>query len=93
MANFIEITKVNSYGEEGKALIRTTDIIGIKQKHVEGTKLYDSEGNVVQETPATTKDFQVLVASEFGRETYHVNETEYAKLVKLLTTDTSTNNT
>lgn len=87
MANFIEITKTNSYGEEGKALIRTTDIIGIKQKHVEGTKLYDSEGNVVQETPATTKDFQVLVASEFGRETYHVSETEYTRIVKLLTTE------
>lgn len=88
---FIELTKVNSYGETGKALVRTTDIIGIKQKHVEGTKLYDSEGNVVQETPATEKDFQVLVASEFGRETYHINETEYTRLVKVLTeTETTT---
>ena len=88
MAKFIEITKTNSYGEEGKALVRTTDIIGIKQKHVEGTKLYDSEGNVVQETPATEKDFQVLVASEYGREKYHVSETEYTRLVKILTTET-----
>ena len=90
MAKFVEITNTNSYGETGKALVRTTDIIGIKQKHVEGTKLYDSEGNVVQETPATEKDFQVLVASEFGRETYHVSETEYARLVALLTTETTT---
>ncbi len=90
MVKFIEITKTNSYGEEGKALVRTTDIIGIKQKHVEGTKLYDSEGNLVQETPSTEKDFQVLVASEFGRETYHINENEYARLVKVLTTETET---
>ena len=90
MKTFIEIEKINSYGETGKALVRTTDIIGIKQKHVEGTKLYDSEGNVVQETPATEKDFQILVASEFGRETYHVSESEYTRIVKVLTTETET---
>lgn len=87
MANFIEIEKINSHGETGKALIRTTDIIGIKQKHVESTKLYDSEGNVVSETPATDKDFQILVASEFGSEKFHVNETEYKRIVSLLTTE------
>lgn len=83
---FIEISKINSYGEEGKALVRVADIVGIKQKHVDSTKLYDSEGNLVQETPATTKDFQVLVANEKGYcEKYHINENEYARLVKELT--------
>ena len=85
---FIEITKTNSYEEKGKALIRTEDIIGIKENHVEGTKLYDDQGNLVSETPATTKDFSLLVASEIARETYHIDETEYNRLVKLLTTPT-----
>lgn len=85
---FVEIEKINSYGETGKALVRTADIVGIKQKHVEGTKLYDSEGNLVSETPATEKDFQVLVANECGaRETYHIKESEYTRLVALLTTE------
>lgn len=83
---FVEITKINSYGETGKALVRVDDIVGIKQKHVEGTKLYDAEGNVVSETPSTTKDFQILVVSQHGNgETFHVDETEYQRLVALLT--------
>lgn len=82
---FIEITKINSHQEQGKALIRTEDIIGIKQVHVDGTKLYDDQGNVVQETPATTKDYVLLVASDIARETYHIDETEYTRLVGLLT--------
>ena len=86
MKTFIEITKINSHKETGKALVRTADIVGIKQKHVESTKLYDENGNVVSETPATTKDFQILVASERGFvETYHVDENEYTRLVGLLT--------
>ena len=88
MKKFIELTKVNSYGEQGKALVRTDDIIGIKEKHVEGTKLYDVDGNVVSETPATTKDFQVLVCDGNGHtETYHVDETEYTRLVGILTSE------
>lgn len=82
---FIEITKTNSYNEQGKALIRVEDVIGIKENHVEGTKLYDEQGNVVSETPATTKDFSLLVASDIARETYHIDETEYTRLVALLT--------
>lgn len=88
MGTFVEITKVNSYGETGKALVRVADIVGIKQKHVESTKLYDSEGNLVSETPSDKKDFQILVANECGaRETYHVDETEYTRLVALLTAE------
>ena len=82
---FIEITKTNSYNEQGKALIRVEDVIGIKQNHVEGTKLYDDQGNLVSETPATTKDYTLLVASDIARETYHIDENEYTRLVALLT--------
>lgn len=85
---FIEITKINSHQESGKALIRTEDIIGIKENHVEPTKLYDDQGNLVSETPSTTKDFTLLVASDIARETYHIDETEYNRIVKLLTTTT-----
>ena len=82
MKKFIEINKINSHNETGVALVRVNDIVGIKQKHVEGTKLYDELGNLVSENPATTKDFQVLVCDGFGHtETYHVDETEYARLV------------
>ena len=79
---FIEITKVNSYNEQGKALIKTEDIVGIKQNHVEGQKLYDDQGNLVSETPATTKDFTLLMVN--GK-TFHIDETEYARLVQELT--------
>lgn len=82
---YIEITKTNSHNEQGKALVRAQDIVGIKQVHVESTKLYDDQGNLVSETPATTKDFVVLVASELARETYHIDETEYNRLVGILT--------
>lgn len=87
MKTFVEITTLNPRCEyeEGKAFIRTNDIVGIKQLHVEGTKLYDIEGNVVQETPSTEQHFQVLVANECGsKETFIVNATEYENLVKIL---------
>lgn len=88
MKTFIEINKINSYGETGVALVRTNDIVGIKQKHVESTKLYNENGDLVSETPATNKDFQVLVANERGfTEKYHVDETEYQRLVSLLTSE------
>ena len=79
---FIEITKINSHNEQGKALIKTEDIVGIKQNHVEGTKLYDDQGNLVSETPATTKDFTLLMVN--GK-TFHIDENEYARLVQELT--------
>lgn len=89
MTKFVEITKINSYKETGKALVRVSDIVGIKQKHVESEKLYNENGDLVSETPATEKDFQILVADQMGHvEKYHVNETEYNRLVKLLTTET-----
>lgn len=79
---FLEITKINSYNEQGKALIKTEDIVGIKQNHVDGQKLYDDQGNLVSETPATTKDFTLLMAN--GK-TFHIDENEYARLVQELT--------
>lgn len=82
---FVEITKTDSYGEEGKALIRVEDIIGIKELHNETKKLYDEDGNVVSEEP-TPKTYQVLVVSDRNtKETFFVGETQYQTLVDLLT--------
>lgn len=85
---FIEITTINPLfnNEEGKALIRVEDIVGMKQNHVEGTKLYDANGDLVSEEPAATKDFQVLVVNEkHTKEVFHISETEYQRLVQELT--------
>ena len=85
-STFIEINKINSYDETGKALVKLEDIVGIDQHHVEDKVYYDENGNVVETKKATTKDFQVLVANERGSKmTIHVDETEYLRLVKLLT--------
>lgn len=82
---FIEINKINSHGEEGKAFVRAEDIQGIIEKHVEPTKLYDEDGNVVSETP-NPKDFQVLIVTERHNDTtLHINEQEYTRLVAILT--------
>lgn len=82
---FIEITKTNSYGEQGKALIRLSDIIGIKEMHVEPTRTYDIDGNVVSETPKP-KDFRIFVGGGwYSREQFHVSESEYNRIVKELT--------
>lgn len=78
---FKEISKINSYGEQGKALIKVEEIVGIKENHVEPTILYDSNGNVVSTTP-NPKDFTLKLNSGIS---YHINESQYNELVQLLT--------
>lgn len=78
---FREIEKINSYGEKGKALIKVEDIVGIKENHVEPTRLYDDNGNLVSETP-NPRDFTLKLADGM---TYHIDETQYNALVSDLT--------
>lgn len=78
---FVEIEKINSHQEKGKALIKLEDIVGIKENHVESDKLYDQDGNVVSETPKA-KDFTLLLTNGT---TFHIDETQYNKLVGELT--------
>ena len=78
---FIEITKTNSHGEKGKALIKAENIVGIKENHVEPTKLFDTNGNVVSETP-NPKDFTIKLSDGMS---YHIEESEYSRLVAILT--------
>lgn len=82
MKKFIEINKINSHNETGKALINIEDVIGIKENHVEPTKLYDNDGNVVSETP-NPKEFTLKLNNGMS---YHIDETEYNNLVQVLTT-------
>lgn len=83
---FVEITTTNENGENKKALVRVADIVGIKELHVEGVKLYNENGDLVSETPATTRDFQVLVVNPCGSKlTLYVGESEYLRLVQILT--------
>ena len=78
---FIEITKTNSHGEKGKALLKAEDIVGIKENHVESVKLFDENGNIVSETPSP-KDFTMKLSN--GK-TYHIDENEYLRMVAELT--------
>ena len=77
---FVEITT----NTNTKALVRTDDIVGIKELPLETEKLYDEEGNVVSETPKD-KAFQVFVKNNGSALKLMVNETEYQKLVAELT--------
>ena len=78
---FVEIEKINSHKETGKALIKTEDIIGIKELHVEPTRTYNENGDIATETP-NPKEFSILMAQG---DSFHVNEEQYNKLVELLT--------
>lgn len=85
---FIEINKINSYGEKGIALVKLEDIMGVKEYHVESEKFYDEDGNVVQENPRA-RDFGILVVTERGnQEVFHVDEVEYQRVKDILTNPT-----
>ena len=81
MKKFIEIEKINSHQEKGKALIKLADVEGIKENHVEPTKLYDENGNVISETP-NPRDFTLKLTNGM---TYHIDETQYNSLLTILT--------
>ena len=91
MKKFVEIThSLNKEREMGKAFIQVADIVGIKEESVPTDKLYDEDGNVVQET-SKGKIFAVLVANPCGsRVVLYVEETEYQRLVALLDQDDTT---
>ena len=80
---FKEIARKNSYGEDAKFLLNTDDIAFIGELHTEPTRLYDEEGNVVEERQPTEKVFELVLILKNG---YHkklvINETTYNELVK-----------
>lgn len=78
---FIEITKINTRQETGKALINTDNIVGICQQPKHFTRLYDEHQELVSETEDAPR-FAVL--TNCGQ-TYVVEESEYNRLKDLLT--------
>ena len=78
---FVEITKINTRNEEGKALVKVDNIVGLCQQPNHYTRLYDEEHELVSETQDTPR---YAVLTNCGQ-TYIVSETEYKRLVSVLT--------
>lgn len=81
LGKFVEITKVNSHGEIGKALLSVERIVGIKEIHVEPLRLYDENCTLVSETPRP-KEFTIRLTEG---DVFHIDENEYNRLVGILT--------
>lgn len=78
---FVEITKINTRNEEGKALVKVDNIVGLCQQSNHYTRLYDEAHELVSETQDTPR---YAVLTNCGQ-TYIVSETEYKRLVSVLT--------
>ena len=76
---FKEIARKNGT----KFLLNTDDIAFIGEKVQEPTRLYDEDGNVVEERQPTEKVFELVLVLKNG---YHkaliINEDTYNELVK-----------
>lgn len=78
---FIEIEKINTRNETGKALVKTDTIVGLCQQPNHFTRLYNESGELVSENQDTPR---YAVLTNCGQ-TYIVSETEYTRLVAELT--------
>lgn len=78
---FIEIEKINTRQEKGKALVNTDNIVGMCQQPKHFTRLYNEDQELVSETEDTPR-FAVL--TNCGQ-TYVVEESEYNRLKAELT--------
>jgi len=77
---FIKVTRTNTHGEEKVAIINSSEIIAITEVHTGTSKLFDEDGNVVQETPKA-KDYVMLLSRG---DVYHFTETQFAEVEKQL---------
>lgn len=80
----VKITRTNLLGEDKETIIETNNIVCIKDKHTEPVRLYDEDGNLVEEKPSP-KVFEITLAHS---PKVFVNETNYNKLVKKLNVET-----
>ena len=80
---FKEIARRNSHGEDVKFLLNTDDIAFVGELHTEPTRLYDEEGELVEERQPTEKFYELVLVLKNG---YHkklvITETTYNELVK-----------
>lgn len=78
---FIEINKINSRQETGKALINLDTIVGMCQQPKHFTRLYNEDQELVSETEDTPR---YAVLTNCGQ-TYVVDQAEYDRLKAELT--------
>ena len=78
---FIEIEKINTRQEKGKALINTDNIVGMCQQPKHFTRLYNEDQELVSETEDTPR---YAVLTNCGQ-TYVVEQAEYDRLKVELT--------
>ena len=79
--NFIEIEKINTRQEKGKALVKVDTIVGMCQQPKHFTRLYNEDQELVSETEDTPR---YAVLTNCGQ-TYVVEETEYERIKAELT--------
>ena len=79
MKKFITLTRVNSYGETSDVIIKVDNIVAVKEVHQETEKLYDENGNLVQENP---KPKQYIVFVEGCHDLFYITSDSYQTLVK-----------
>ena len=77
---FVEIKKINTRQEEGKALINTDNIVAMTQQPKHTSRLYNEDHDLVSETEDTPR---YAVLTNCGQ-TYIVEESEYERLKGLL---------
>lgn len=77
---FIKI-KHNNRNEERVAIINTREIISLGEKHQEPTRLYDENGDLVEERVSDTKLYVLVLKNGFK---YEITETEYSTIEQAL---------
>lgn len=78
---FMEISKINTRNEEGKALINLDNVVGMCQQPNHFTRLYNEEQELVSETQDTPR---YAILTNCGQ-TYIVSESEYERIKAELT--------
>lgn len=80
----LKITRLNRSGKQVECVIELANVDGLTEKLVEPTRLFDEDGNLVQEQE-NESIFQVHFTN--GREIYITKET-YEKLIDKLQVET-----
>lgn len=80
----IKITRKNPLNEDKETVIETNNIVCIKDKHTEPIRLFNEDGDLVEEKESP-KVFEIVLAHS---PSVFVDETTYTKLVKKLNVET-----
>lgn len=75
----------NVYGEDKEIFLNLEDVVIVEELHQEPTRLYNEDGDLVEEKQPTEKLYRIVLVLKNGHHTcYNVSETEFAKLKKQL---------